>query len=269
MNLIFIKILIFIFGAFIGSFLCCFVSRIIIKQSVLKGRSYCFGCQKKLKFFELIPILSFIFLKGHCLKCKQKIPLTYLLFEFCTGLIFVSVYLFYFSKFNFTAFDFFILSYLFYIVSVLILVFYIDLKLFLILDKIILPASVIVFFINVFFIGQNTYLQNLFNFGLGGILVTLFFLIQFILTKGRGIGGGDIKLGFFIGVLLGIKFSFIAVFMAYIIGCIIVLILFCFKKATLKTKLPLGSFLAVATYIVLVYHKFVGQIFDFLFKFYV
>src|SRR4030043_497211 len=101
--MLFIYIFFFILGTLVGSFLNVVVIRLKKNESILKTRSHCPYCKKKLKWFELIPIISFFIQKGRCRKCKKKISWQYPLVEFFTGLIFilsVFYYLNYFSLYN-------------------------------------------------------------------------------------------------------------------------------------------------------------------------
>jgi prepilin signal peptidase PulO-like enzyme (type II secretory pathway) len=127
----------------------------------------------------------------------------------------------------------------------LIFIFIYDLKYYLILDIITLPACLIVFILNLF-LGFN-----LVNLLISGIIGGSFFLLQFLVSKGKWIGGGDIRLGLLIGVSLAWPMSIFAIFLAYILGSIIAIPLLISKKKKLKSEIPLGVFLSTATIITL------------------
>ena len=129
----------------------------------------------------------------------------------------------------------------------LIVIFVYDLKYYLILDKVIIPAIIFSFIVNLF-LGQNIW-QMLLAAVVGGG----FFLAQFVLSKGRWIGGGDIRLGALMGILLGWKLGLIALIAAYLFGSIVSIILLLKKKATRKSAIPFGPFLVIGTIIAIFY----------------
>ncbi|PIZ87448.1 MAG: prepilin peptidase, partial [Candidatus Nealsonbacteria bacterium CG_4_10_14_0_2_um_filter_40_15] len=123
---------VFIFGLIAGSFLNCVIYRLEQGQSFLKGRSYCPLCKHTLSWQDLVPVLSFLFLRGKCRYCRQKISLQYPLVELATGILFVLIFLF---AFNF----------LYYLIMgcFLIIIFVYDLKHYIIPDSVIYPAILI------------------------------------------------------------------------------------------------------------------------------
>ncbi|MCK5459898.1 prepilin peptidase [Candidatus Parcubacteria bacterium] len=241
----------FIFGTIIGSFLNVIIFRLRAKKQFLKGRSCCPKCKKKIIWYDNIPIVSFLILRGRCRNCKTKISFQYPLVELSTGILFVIIFFHnYQLLFNLLTTDYRLLITIFrdlFFVSVLIIIFVYDLKYYLILDKITFPAIIIASIFNL-----------LLGFSLANILISAiiggsFFLIQFLISKGRWIGGGDIRLGILMGVMLGWKMALLAIMIAYIIGAIISVILLTFKKKGLKSQIPLGTFLSAATIIVMLY----------------
>src|SRR3989339_1660823 len=90
--MIFFSVFVFLFGAVVGSFLNVVILRLNTGQSIVSGRSKCFNCAKKLKWRELLPIISFVFLRGKCSACKAKISWQYPLVETITGIIFVLLF---------------------------------------------------------------------------------------------------------------------------------------------------------------------------------
>ncbi|MFH1461148.1 MAG: prepilin peptidase, partial [Patescibacteria group bacterium] len=144
-------VLIFIFGLMIGSFLNVAICRLETKEKILISRSHCPRCGTILKWFELIPILSFLIQKGRCRYCGKRISFQYPMVEIFTGLLFFLIFNFQFSIFNkFSIFNFQTLElfYYFIIVSFLIVIFVYDLKHYLIPDKIVFPAIIIVLLFN-------------------------------------------------------------------------------------------------------------------------
>lgn len=231
------KILVFLFGISIGSFLNCLIYR-LEKEKTVKGRSYCPKCGHNLSFFDLFPVISFIFLKGKCRYCKKKISFQYPLVEIFTGLFFLFVfnYLFLTSE-NFGSFQFiFEFLILIAIFSFLILIFVYDLKHYLIPDFAVYSIIIIAFIYN--FLKEN-FINGLFS----AIICFLFFLFIFLITKGKGMGFGDVKLSFFLGLFLGYPNFLTALFASFLIGAIIGLVLVFLKKKDIKSEIPFGPFL--------------------------
>lgn len=250
--LIIIPILVAIFGLVIGSFLNVVIYRLKAKKSVVRGRSFCPHCQKTLKFADLIPLFSFICQKGKCRYCNQKISWQYPLVEFFTALTFLLVYL------KFQPLDFFsggeLRFPLFYdlalvicywlFAALLIIIFAYDLKHYLIPDRIVWPGAILALLFS--FLNPNVdWLQAL----IGSAIVSGFFALIILLTKGKGMGWGDVKLGLFIGALLGWQVSLLALFIAFVGGSLVGIGLIIAKKKKLKSQVPFGTFLTASAFI--------------------
>jgi len=136
------------------------------------------------------------------------------------------------------------------------IVFIYDLRWYLVLDIVVLPASLAVFIFNIF-IGVDWY-----NLLISGIIGGSFFLIQFIVSRGRWIGGGDIRLGLFMGLALGWPNVMVALILAYLIGSVVSIGLVVSGKKKWGSQIPLGIFLSTATIITLFWGK---QIMDWYF----
>ncbi|MFH1598487.1 MAG: prepilin peptidase [Patescibacteria group bacterium] len=230
----------FFFGAIIGSFLNVVVYRLKHKQSFLKGRSHCPHCKKTLGFWDLVPIFSFIFLRARCRYCRQKISWQYPLVELAAALAFVLPFL----EFGYSI-HFWLAA---IVICFLIIIFVYDLRYYLILDEVVVPAIVLVLIFDIFVKGNQFT-----DFIWGGLIGAGFFLVQYLISRGKWIGGGDIRLGLLMGLLLGITKVVAALFIAYIIGAIISLILISLKKKKMKSQIPFGTFLSLATVVVLLY----------------
>jgi len=238
----FILIFIFIFGLIIGSFLNCLIYRLHENKSMM-GRSFCPKCKKQIAWYDNIPVISFLFLNGKCRYCKQKISWQYPLVEFITGILFVIAFIIEFSVFQNQ--NILMLFRSWFIISVMIVIFIYDLKWYLILDIITLPASLFILILNLY-IGMNW--QNM----LISVIIGIgFFLIQFLISRGKWIGGGDIRLGMLMGLSLGWPMILVAIILAYFIGSIVGILLILFKKKKFGSKIPLGIFLSTATVITL------------------
>ena len=255
---IFLLILIFIFGLFIGSFLNCVIWRLHQKKSFLMERSICPHCKHQLAWFDLIPIISFILLKGKCRYCHKPISWQYPLVELATAFLFILPFIVQ----NFVSLPFFRelivpeILYYFFFVSVSIIIFVYDLKYLIIPDKVLFPAlfitflyyltrSLILFF---YYSDQKAFLILLYHL-LSAISVSGFFLFLYLISKGKWIGFGDVKLSFFLGFVLGWPKVIPWIFLTYIIGGIIGIGLIVFKKKSLKSQIPFGPFLISASLI--------------------
>ncbi len=238
-----ISFVLFVIGLFVGSFLGVLVDRLPKDESVLKGRSYCEKCKKKLGAFDLIPLLSFIFLSGRCRYCKAPLSFYYPVIELTTGILFVLCYIFQFFPQSGISLRETIFS--LFIVSSLIVVFFTDLKYGIIPDKIIYPAIVI----SLLFIILNTKYLIL-NTSLSALGAFLFFLLLFLITRGRGMGFGDVKLVFLMGLFLGFPKIIIALYLAFLTGALVSIILVIWGKKKLKGgTVPFGPFLVLGTLI--------------------
>ncbi len=251
-----IYILGFVYGCVIGSFLSVVIDRLPNNESIVKGRSYCDHCHKKLTWFELFPILSFLIQKGQCRQCKGKLSWQYPTIELLTGLItFGYIYL---NSTNsilswFTInFSQLILIYSLIVISV------IDLKLMIIPDEIIIFlvfVGITQFFINLLvrcpsgILFQEMILPSL----ISAIVLALFFGLLILITKGNGMGGGDFKLSIILGLFLGYS-SFIAIYLAFMLGGFVALILLLMRKTKFGKQIPFGPFLALGTLIVIFFH---------------
>ena len=242
--LIIIIIFVFIFGLAIGSFLNCLIWRLHKKESLM-NRSYCPKCGKQIAWHDNIPLLSFVILGGKCRNCGKSISWQYPAVELITGLLFVISFIINFQFSNITL-DLLLLTLRnFFLISVMIVIFIYDLRWYLILDIITLPACLIVFILNLI-LGFN-----LWNLLISGIIGSSFFLVQFLISRGKWIGGGDIRLGLLIGLSLGFQGALVAIFISYLIGSIIGIGLILTNKKQFGSEAPLGVFLAVGTIITL------------------
>ncbi len=224
-------IIIFLLGLCIGSFLNVLICRLPCGQSA-DGRSKCPRCRKTLRWYELVPLTSFLIQKGKCRGCDKKISWQYPLLELATAALFVIFY---------TPQNFFLNALLFVSVSAMIVIFMIDWQYGLILDAVIWPAAIIIGILQVI---NNATILNLVS---AALLAGGFFALQWVFSKGKWIGEGDIGLGILMGLILGWPNILAALFFAYVGGAIISLILLVLRKKTFKSAVPFGVFLAPAT----------------------
>ena len=278
----------FFFGSFIGSFLNVVIYRTYYNKPFARGRSYCPKCKKQIRWYDNIPILSFLILKGKCRDCGKKISVQYPIVEFAAGLLFALSFYYvipanyvipakagihavnnFQSIFPATLLDLLkagsrqggdnfqsipnsqfpipLLLRDLFVASVLLVIFVQDFKWYIVLDKIVLPALVVVFALNLF-LGAGIY-----NLLIAVLIGAGFFYLQFIVSQGRWIGGGDIRIGAFMGASLGYPLILVAIFLAYLIGSFFAIFLLLIGKKKMGSKLPLGTFLAPATLVVLLW----------------
>ncbi|OGF23339.1 hypothetical protein A2Y83_01330 [Candidatus Falkowbacteria bacterium RBG_13_39_14] len=246
---------IFILGLCVGSFLNVVIFRLKEGRNFIKGRSICPKCKHKLAWHDNIPLLSYILLKGKCRHCGKKISMQYPAVELAAGVLFLIAFIKWRSISNFLpaqAGQFLISNYglllsYFVFTSILIIIFVYDLRLYLILDKVSIPAIIAAFVLNIILE------RNYWNLLLAAIIVSGFFFLQFLISKGKWIGGGDIRLGFLMGVMLGWPNAIFALFLAYIIGSITGIGLIVFGKKKMESRVPFGTFLAPAIYIAMLW----------------
>ncbi len=237
--IIFIYTISFLLAVCLGSFLNALEWRIKNKISLLAPRSQCPKCGQQLKWFENIPLISFIFLKGKCSGCKQRISIQYPLVELWLGL--VGIFLLYFYNF-----DLFLIARDFFIIFILTFVFIYDFKYMEVLDSFTLLPAVALYLLML--LTTPAWWLNLL---MGAIIGGGFFLLQFVLSKGKWVGGGDIRIGVLLGVILGFKLLILALWIAYVLGAIVSVILVLKKKKQMQSPVPFGVFLTLATVVVM------------------
>lgn len=281
----------FLLGAILGSLSKALADRSLTNKSFW-GRSACPKCHHTLGILDLVPILSFIFLKGHCLYCKKAVDKSYLYVEVLMGSLVALLFWQYFHNFEISRFDIygdfflltiFIIELIFkvFFISVLTSVFQTDLKKMLIPDRIIIPSvvmAVLILFgetlyriwhlyfvlsqnsIGKFLLSPNTdYFQRhvlilsepLIGSLASGLVIALFFTMLIIVTKGRGMGMGDVKLGLFLGLCLGFPNGFLAIILAFLSGALISILAIITGKKGLKSQIPFGPFLSLGGLIAL------------------
>jgi len=257
---------IFIFGTAIGSFLNVVAYRSVHGGSLFLDRSKCPHCKHKLNTLDLVPILSFILLHGKCRYCEKSISWQYPTVELTTGILFVIVILQGLTfrlegqDLNFVSYSYFL-----FVTSVLITIFITDFRDGLIPDKIILPSIAIALAFKVL-LAVSTFQEvlvvagsNFLTFSqigwdiLAGLVGGLFFLLLVVFSKGKAMGGGDIKLAVFMGLVLGLSKLALALFLAFLTGAIVSLILIFVGKKRFGQTIAFGPFLVFGAYIALIW----------------
>lgn len=250
------SLIVFIAGLAIGSFLNVVIFRLENGEKIINDRSRCLRCRHTLAWYDLVPVLSFIFLKGKCRYCGKRISWQYPMVELSTAILFVVLISniqypissqYQISNIQFLDIaQFLSLLFWFFITSVLIVVFVYDLKHYIIPDKIIYPAIIVALGFNLFSNFHNSlFLNNIF----AAFIASLFFLSIVVITKGKGMGGGDIKLAFLMGLILGWPIVIFSVFFAFISGSVVGIYLILAGKKKMKSMIPFGPFLIFGTFV--------------------
>jgi len=244
---------VFVLGLCIGSFLNCAIYRVEQEKSFLKGRSFCPNCKHELNWKDLFPVFSYLFLAGKCRYCKAKISWLYPAVEISTALIFLLIFFSSPLYFNFQSFEnwgigtiwqFLSLGFWFYITSVLIFIFVYDLKHYLIPDKVLLPAIIVAIVYRLVF--NFSLLQNY----LIAILIGAgFFLAIFLVSQGRWMGFGDVKLAVLLGLITGFPNILVALFLAFFFGAVVGVALMIQHKKKINSEIPFGPFLIIGTFV--------------------
>lgn len=228
----------FIFGALVGSFLNVVIFRLPEEgQSVIFPASHCPKCSTKLRWFENIPILSWLALRGKCRSCKAPISLQYPVVELCMALLSGALYRSFGPSFA--------LFYYFLFVAALLAVIFIDLHHQIIPDKISLPG-IVIGFLGSFFNPLVTWQQAGLGILIGGGILYAVAAGYVLLTGKEGMGGGDIKLLAMIGAFLGWQSLLYVVFASSLTGSVIGGLSLLLQKKDSQTRIPFGPFLSLA-----------------------
>lgn len=277
----------FVIGTILGSLVKALADR-SLKNKSYWGRSHCQFCKAELRWYDLLPIVSYLILGGKCRYCRKAVNIEYLLIEVVMGVL--VGFLFWQSFQNFQPFDFtqgkfsiFVFELIFktFFITILAILFLTDLKKMLIPDRIVLPAIVIsiifITFITIIKVGYLYYYlsqtpigqkllppysdyfqrhalmaaQPLLGSLLMAVLIGAFFWGLIVLTKGKGMGGGDVKLGAFIGLGLGFPYSLVTLMLAFLSGAVFSLALILTGKKHFGQTIAFGPFLVTGALIAL------------------
>ncbi len=239
-------IIFFVFGSIIGSFLNVVILRYNTGRDVIRGRSSCPVCRHELGFLELVPIISFIFLRARCRKCLSKISWQYPLVELFTGVIFAAVFL----KMNNIPNSLFLIPYSLVIFSVLITIFVYDWKHKIIPDGLVYGFITLSFLNTLFLIPHSSFF--ILDLLAGPIMFLPFFLLWFF-SSGRWMGLGDAKLATGIGWFLGFSGAVSAVILGFWIGAVVGVLMLLIKspkRLTIKSEIPFAPFLIIGLWLV-------------------
>lgn len=247
------NIMVFLFGAIVGSFLNVCIYRLPEALSIVSPASRCPRCGTPVRFYDNIPLVSYLLLRGRCRQCREKIPWQYPLVELLSAL--AALVVFHQFGLSWPALAIFI-----FIASLLVISF-IDLEHKIIPDVITLPGIPVFFLAGVFILGVS-FTDALLGVLIGGGILFVIGYVYHLITKREGMGGGDIKLLAMLGGFLGWQSLIFIVLISSLLGAIVGLVTIMVKGGDMKYALPFGPFLSLAA----VGYIFFGQLFlEFLF----
>lgn len=227
------SLLVLVLGLLVGSFLNVCIYRIPLEKTIVRGRSYCPSCGSLIRWYQNIPVVSFLLLGGKCASCKARISPLYPVVELLTGVIFLTVFLS-----TGPTVDFLILAAL---SAVLIVISGIDLA------HRIIPNGLVLFLMGlggIQLLYQVLVLEARWYLYVLGFFAASLPLLLLGLLYPDGMGGGDIKLMAAAGLILGFKLILLALFLGAIYAAIYSLFLILNRKGTLKSEIPFGPYLS-------------------------
>lgn len=252
----------FLLGAVVGSFLNVCICRMPHDESVVSPPSHCPTCDYRIRWYDNIPILSYLLLQGKCRSCGAPISIQYPLVEFLNGLLSLALFCKFFpmrlmvegmpAQFLLTGAFYF--SVLFVFCSALVVVTFIDLEHQIIPDSITLPGIVLGFVVS-FFIPQLGWLNSLIGIVAGGGSLLLIAWLYEVVAKKEGMGGGDVKLLAMMGAFLGWKPILFIIFVSSLLGSVIGITLMLIRKKDSTLAIPFGPFLAAAAILYVFYGR--------------
>jgi prepilin signal peptidase PulO-like enzyme (type II secretory pathway) len=242
---VFIPIFLFVVGAAMGSFAGATVYRLKHKKDIVKDRSECEHCHHKLAASDLIPVFSWLWLRGRCRYCGKNIGVGTLAYELAVGAYFVLSYLLWpFPLIEWYQITDFVI-WLAYGVGVTILFAY-DLKWYLLPDKVVFPLialGAVDAIIRLATTPGMTFFNALFELAAGVAAIAGFYWLLYTFSKGKWVGFGDVKLGIFLGLALGWQLALVCLFAANLLGTLLVLPGLLTGKLKRTTRIPFGPLL--------------------------
>lgn len=239
-----ILIFTFILGICIGSFLNMLIDRIPREEQIVSGRSKCDSCRHVLSLIDLIPVVSWVLLWGRCRYCHSPIPYRNTIVELLTGILVTSI-LYYHTGALLSGdiYSFIVVIADIVIVSILIAITVIDLEHMIIPDVLLMVAGIA----TVIYILAAGLTYDFPVHIYSAVSSGLFFLILVVVTKGRGMGLGDVKYGVFMGLLLGFPEIVYGLYAAFLTGAIVSVMLILKRKKRFGQTIPFGPFLVIGT----------------------
>ena len=235
-----------LFGLVVGSFLNVCICRLPEGQSVVSPPSRCPHCSHRIRWYDNIPLLSYLLLRGRCRGCGARISLQYPLVELLNGILTLLLFLRFGPTLTFAA--------LFLFCSALVVITFIDLEHQIIPDEISLPGIVIGLILSFFLPGQS-WLNSLLGILLGGGSLLLVAYLYQLLTGKEGMGGGDIKLLAMMGAFLGWKAIPFIIFASSLVGSLVGITIMLLQKKDSKLAIPFGPYLAFGAVLYIFYGR--------------
>lgn len=229
-------------GLIIGSFLNVVIYRIPRKLSLVRPGSHCPECKEKIKFYDNIPLLSYLVLKGRCRYCSARIPIKYPLIEIATAVFFIANYVFFGLTFMTLLGTIFC--------CILIIVTMIDIEFRIIPNVLILPALVIGLLINIFLVKEVWWKPLAFSAG------SFVFMLIIHLIYPKGMGLGDVKFSAVLGAFLS-QAVVVGLFLGFLFGSLFGLVMIIVKKRRLKQTIPFGPFLSLGSLFALFWGRYI------------
>lgn len=254
MQLFIEALVLFSFGACIGSFLNVLIYRTEKGEDWVSGRSHCENCDMQIRWFDNIPLLSYLLLGGRCRKCKKPISKAHPIVETLIGILFVWWWLLGSLFFKLTTEPFVILQPLFWLIVGVLLIFILVedlLSLYIPLWALIGLALLSVTYRFALVLFGVMQVQDLLSTYVAAFSITAFFYFLHFATKGRGMGFGDVLLAFPIVILVGWPRALVWLFLSFVFGALVGIVLLMVGKARFKQQIPFGPFMVAATFVTL------------------
>lgn len=254
MNMYYI-IIFLIFGAIFGSFFNVVANRLSHNESIITPSSHCDKCGVKLKWYELIPIISYLIQFGKCRNCKEKIGASNLIIELVTAILFATCY----NEFGISIKLFISLIF----VSTLIIIIVSDIEYMIILDEVLFVGIILIIIFEFFTLGIEDTIYNIISGCLAfGTMYLLKVFGDFIFKK-ESLGGGDIKLMFLFGLVLGYDMSIVSIFVGTFLAFPIAIYVLIKRK---DNMIPFGPFLSIGAILILISKLNLDKIITFITK---
>lgn len=251
-----IALLVFFLGAVVGSFVNVVIERTIAGEDWVKTRSRCDYCKHVIAWYDNIPLLSYMLLRRKCRYCKKRISIQHPAVEFLTGVLFVWWYGIGFAFFQLTQKPLTVIQPLFWLVVgiLLLMVLITDLKYMIIPDYAVVGLGIVALMYRVYLAQAGVMqIQDLWRAILAGVIASLMFLGIHLLTRGAGMGLGDVKFVLVMGWLLGWSRLIVGLMAAFVFGAIVGVGLLITKKKKMRQEVPFGPFLVIGTVLALVW----------------
>ncbi len=245
--------LFFLLGLGIGSFLNVCIDRLPREESIVKPPSHCEACGHRLAAKDLIPLFSYLWLRGKCRYCGASIPRKLFLVELASGVI--CAFLCWKYVLSPESPELGALGAMIFYAALFTIIFMVDLEENVILNKVVYPGLVIAFVLSALQIQPQLPqwpVEGIANVALGGGVGFLFFFVVAIASRG-GMGWGDVKLAGLIGFATGFPMVLVTIVLGAGLGALVGVVLMAIRKKGMKSRIPFGPFLSVATMVTLIW----------------